>query len=351
MYSQQDVFLKTTNGCGIFCESCRTISVTWTGNCLNGLGNGYGDLTYYDEKGNSIVVFIGTLLNGKAHGKGIIKYSDGGKYEGDFVAGKRTGKGIVFLSDGSKYEGDFVDDNLRQGTFYLPQEKGFIKGEFDGVDKLLKGIKFFKFSNIKIPTTYEGTFKNNKLEGYGEHCFACKQDYVIGYNWVKCWERGEFRLGQLYNGTSYEPVKNQYGTEVGLGYFTYSNGSKTKVEREIETSTSSSSSEYTIISGDESVFKVEVESTRVPTINILESCLLSCLCSENYLVEIRDSYGEVLAKYDNYNYDSYTISNYDSFPLSVKISYYDSACSSGKYHSVDMKIQNKNKGYTIYLKS
>jgi hypothetical protein len=65
---------------------------------------------YYDGAVNS---------TGKPHGKGVFHWSNGDKYEGNFVDGKPNGRGIADFTNGDKYEGDFVNGNRTgRGTFY-----------------------------------------------------------------------------------------------------------------------------------------------------------------------------------------------------------------------------------------
>ena len=55
------------------------------------------------ESGN---YYIGEMLNGKAHGKGIIYYRNGNiKYDGEFVNDKREGKGKYIDENGNYYIG------------------------------------------------------------------------------------------------------------------------------------------------------------------------------------------------------------------------------------------------------
>ena len=35
-------------------------------------------------------------------------WPDGAKYEGDYQFGKKHGKGVLIFADGSRYEGEFV---------------------------------------------------------------------------------------------------------------------------------------------------------------------------------------------------------------------------------------------------
>lgn len=41
------------------------------------------------------------------HGRGTLVWSDGKKYEGDFVDDKREGKGTFTWPDGRQYRGDW----------------------------------------------------------------------------------------------------------------------------------------------------------------------------------------------------------------------------------------------------
>jgi hypothetical protein len=68
------------------------------GNC----GSGYGSAIF--PKGDS---YSGNWKNGKAEGKGILKYKDGGVYSGDWKDGKAEGIGTMVYADGSKYEGSW----------------------------------------------------------------------------------------------------------------------------------------------------------------------------------------------------------------------------------------------------
>lgn len=49
--------------------------------------------------------YIGTFLNGKAHGKGKLTKKDGSYYDGDWISGEPEGRGYIFISGYSTYEG------------------------------------------------------------------------------------------------------------------------------------------------------------------------------------------------------------------------------------------------------
>ena len=62
-------------------------------------------------------VYAGEKLDGKRH-QGIMAYSDGAKYEGEWKDGKRHGQGTLTWSDGSSYVGEWNNGKKHdQGTY------------------------------------------------------------------------------------------------------------------------------------------------------------------------------------------------------------------------------------------
>jgi hypothetical protein len=58
------------------------------------------------------------------HGKdGVILYSSGHIYQGDFNKGKREGTGRFIVNDGPKYEGEWKDDKFVPFIEYKSQNK------------------------------------------------------------------------------------------------------------------------------------------------------------------------------------------------------------------------------------
>lgn len=127
-----------------FAADCKVndsdISDEYIGSCVNGLAHGKGKAkgrdTYEGEfkqgnkhgKGTYIWAangnkYEGDWLNAKRHGKGTETWSNGQKYIGDYVEGIRTGKGITIFTDGSRYEGEYRDGK-RHGFGVLRFVKG-----------------------------------------------------------------------------------------------------------------------------------------------------------------------------------------------------------------------------------
>ena len=145
-------------------------------------------------------VYEGIMLNDKREIKGIMFYSNGAKYDGQWRNDKKNGKGIFTSSHyyncknkvGMKYEGDFKDD------------------KFDGY-----GITTYTNGD-----KYEGEWKNNKQYGKGT------VSYLDGSKYDGEWVNGHFEgLGVFYlkNGEKYEGrfFDNKYN---GYGKYYYNNG-------------------------------------------------------------------------------------------------------------------------------
>ena len=70
-------------------------------------------------------VYVGEKKDGKRHGQGKFKWSDGDKYVGEFKDGKPHGQGTLTFPDGRKYVGEWKDGKKHgYGTLtYLNGEK------------------------------------------------------------------------------------------------------------------------------------------------------------------------------------------------------------------------------------
>jgi hypothetical protein len=62
-------------------------------------------------------VYEGEYMDGKPHGRGIMKWRDGREYEGEWKEGKMHGHGKLVTDNGLKtFEGTFVDNRRDRGT-------------------------------------------------------------------------------------------------------------------------------------------------------------------------------------------------------------------------------------------
>ncbi len=49
-------------------------------------------------------------MNGLSEGHGVMYYTDGNRYKGNWVKDERTGHGVIYFVNGDRYEGYFVND-------------------------------------------------------------------------------------------------------------------------------------------------------------------------------------------------------------------------------------------------
>lgn len=70
--------------------------------------------TYYYKSNGIYLKYVGEWKNDKKHGKGVMEYKNGNKYEGSFFEGSITGKGTLNYNESDsriKYEGDWQNEN------------------------------------------------------------------------------------------------------------------------------------------------------------------------------------------------------------------------------------------------
>jgi len=119
--------------------------------------------------------YKGSLDGFTEHGFGLISFSDGTTYSGDFLNGRRTGigamKGLNFA-----YSGEFVNDKFNgQGKFeglYFDRKVTYV-GSFTESTFGPKGLLIDK-------DMYDGEFKYGVPAGYGLYTFSTSSDTYSG---------------------------------------------------------------------------------------------------------------------------------------------------------------------------
>ena len=120
----------------------------------------YNMIQTYKGKWQEEGSYIGEVLNGKRHGRGMLIYRDRSIYEGEFKDDKKDGQGKFIYTKVSRfdyYEGEFKEGNR------------------DGQGKLI----------YKNGSIYEGQFKDDKKDGQG------KLIHKDGSIYEGCWIRGK----------------------------------------------------------------------------------------------------------------------------------------------------------------
>jgi hypothetical protein len=181
-------------------------SVTWSGACKAGYGEGFGvmewsrdgepearsEVTLRHGKSNGPsserladgTVSVGTDIDGSSYGRGTMTWPDGSHFEGNFVHGAWTGAGVWTGADGSRYEG--------QGLNWLRDGKGTFIGasgeRYDGHWKAgaREGLGIQTFAD---GGKYEGSWLSDKPSGHG----------------TRTWPDGSHYTGEFINGNPAHP--------------------------------------------------------------------------------------------------------------------------------------------------
>ncbi len=132
------------NGCSFSLpvyEAYEKFEANWDGPCANGLAEGeglikytieYKDKTKYEAEGKM------TMKLGVANGRATLKFTNGDKFDLNFVNGDPQ-NGTIMRSDGRKYEGELYH-NYAHGKGFFTKSDG---------------------------STYDGYFQMNNQHGYG----------------------------------------------------------------------------------------------------------------------------------------------------------------------------------------
>ncbi len=86
-------------------------------------------------------IYVGKILSGKAHGKGMKTYLDGSKFSGEFK-NDRPYKGVVFYPNGNKLTGNWIDMNTLKGKIEYSDGRIF-EGEWKN-NKFYNGIETYQ---------------------------------------------------------------------------------------------------------------------------------------------------------------------------------------------------------------
>ncbi len=192
----------------------------YEGEHLNGKPHGKGVMRYADGS-----VYKGEFRDGLPHGRGVYTHPDGERYDGCFLYGKKDAYGKLNFADGSYYEGDFKDGKMQGlGTLYEKDTGWTHKGYFDNEQMEGKGESY----NERTRERYVGSFHKGSSHGKGKYYYADGSyydgEYMDGqwhgkgyYKDSHGWDfEGEFRYNE-YDG--YGELRRPDGIVI-RGYFT-----------------------------------------------------------------------------------------------------------------------------------
>jgi len=261
--SGQTLWLIDNNGCKVHNPYPRKgESVLWTGDCIDSLASGEGQLIWFLYGFKTKNIFIGTMMNGKPYsgkytfsrgpilqgefkngdffkgtqtdkigkytyvykgefvnylisGKGELEVIDSYRYIGEFEDGFKNGNGKQYYENGDIFEGAFKDDYYKTGKLFV-KEYGFtIESDNWKYNSALNGTITYEDSTI-----YKGDIAFSMPHGKGVMTYTSGDNY--NGNWRRNIQHGAgtyiFNNGLIYKAT----WKN--GKLHGTGQIIYPNG-------------------------------------------------------------------------------------------------------------------------------
>ncbi len=170
-FGQYGIWVETQNDCMVWNGAPQpNETVTWSGACVDGKANGYGEGTWTYEDSNKEQVssrYVGEILAGKLHGQVIYNWPDGSRYEGRYEAGEKHGYGQFYFADGSRYLGHWKHGSTHgRGAYHWPNGDNY-QGEYNNGSRHGHGILSLANGN-----RYEGQWQEGRKHGYGKYFWA-----------------------------------------------------------------------------------------------------------------------------------------------------------------------------------
>lgn len=100
-YAEQIRWVSDVNGCMHAAPKSESQSVAWSGACLDRFGSGDA-IQIWHADGKEVERYTGPLVQGRRHGRGRIKYSDGSVFDGMFLNGVPKGEGVYIDAEGNR---------------------------------------------------------------------------------------------------------------------------------------------------------------------------------------------------------------------------------------------------------
>jgi hypothetical protein len=133
----------------------------YEGDVLDGVPHGRGTLTFYP--GMQYKKYEGEWRKNEAHGRGVLRYTNGDTFEGQWQEGLLHGHVVLTYANGARYEGGCVKGKKHgRGSFRDPDGNTYVG---DYVEGKRHGQGKYKKPNGDY---YEGGWKDDKQHGQGE---------------------------------------------------------------------------------------------------------------------------------------------------------------------------------------
>jgi len=161
-------------------------------------------------------VYVGEKKDGKRHGQGKFKWSDGDKYVGEFKDGKRHGQGTLTKPNGDKYVGEFKDGEMTSQGTYTHSDGSSYEGEWKDGYRTGQGAFFTTFGFIFEYNIHSSLPKDWVNEFY---LVMTNLDKVIPVKPTKGNIINSSNFGSLdiytWNSSTDKPFKNKIGNSTG----------------------------------------------------------------------------------------------------------------------------------------
>jgi hypothetical protein len=156
--------------------------VSWSGDCIEGKASGEGSLVWWDRDGLK-GRYLGGMSNGKVDGEGrlIVRDDEAGgfhEYLGRFADGNPTGAGFLRKSDGTRFVGELVDGLHHVKGLVLTPKGWLIRGEF--TDGEAAGPLLVDYTT-EDGERYFGQAENGKRNGFGILTASDNDFYAGGF--------------------------------------------------------------------------------------------------------------------------------------------------------------------------
>ncbi|GAA0150179.1 kinase [Lithospermum erythrorhizon] len=161
-------------------------------------------------------VYVGNFKGLVPNGKGIYKWMDGTKYDGEWEEGKMTGKGKMLWTSGATYEGDFCGGYLHGFGTYTSSDGSVYRGAWKMNTQHGIGRKQYQNSDV-----YDGCWKEGVREGSGRYKWSNGNMYIGNWKHGKMCGRGVMKWANsdLFDGSWLDGYRH------GSGCYRFSDGS------------------------------------------------------------------------------------------------------------------------------
>jgi len=152
------------------------------------------------------------------HGQGVMTYTNGEKFDGEWEGDKKCGFGKYLYEDGSIFEGLWVNDQRKDGEGVMKYiNRDVYRGQFRLCQRHGVGKNTTRWNE-----TYEGQWYHDKRNDKG------KQGYKDGTQYDGTWKMGKMHGtgSKSYSGVGGGKYMGQWveGQRIGLGSFIFKGG-------------------------------------------------------------------------------------------------------------------------------